>query len=58
MNEYDMTTGKQYKGKAYVCSSCNKRYYDNEEKKCPACGSKNRKLFQQTTANLNQNKES
>ncbi len=55
--DYEMTTGKKFKGKAFACTSCGKRYHDNEDKKCPACGSCDRELFQQTTAKLSQPKE-
>ena len=52
MSEYQKTTGKKYKGTAYSCMTCGKRYNENKKHECPACGSKDRIPYQQTTANL------
>jgi len=54
MNKFTLTTGKVYDKKAYTCNACENRYYENDSKKCPFCGSKERRVFHLVTSKINE----
>jgi len=51
MKGYSKTTGKEYKKESFKCA-CGHIYHENDDGKCPACGSEDRVPYQQTVASL------